>query len=100
MLDERQFAQFQNVDKGFVNDAGDKIGEPAWNRTAPYYRWLIDFYLFIILPLWLRARFWRADSRRTANRHPRLLEHPPGQALERWSFSSTSPKSPACRWRR
>jgi ABC-type transport system involved in multi-copper enzyme maturation permease subunit len=34
-----------------VSDAEDRIGEPIWNRTAPFYRWLIDFYLFIILPL-------------------------------------------------
>jgi hypothetical protein len=51
VLDDRQFAQFQAVDKGFVTDAQDRIGEPAWGRTAPFYRWLIDFYFFIILPL-------------------------------------------------
>ena len=51
VLDDRQFAQFQTVDKGLVTDAQDRIGEPAWNRTAPFYRWLIDFYFFIILPL-------------------------------------------------
>ena len=50
VLDERQFAQFQNLDKGFVSDAEDRIGEPAWNRTAAFYRWLIDFYFFIVLP--------------------------------------------------
>jgi hypothetical protein len=50
-LEERQLAQFQMVDKGLVTDAQDQIGEPAWNRTAPFYRWLIDFYFFIILPL-------------------------------------------------
>jgi len=51
VLEERQLAQFKLLEKGFVSDAEDKIGEPAWNRTAPYYRWLIDFYFFIILPL-------------------------------------------------
>ena len=51
VLDERQLAQFQTADKGLVTDAQDLIGEPAWNRTAPFYRWLIDFYFFIILPL-------------------------------------------------
>jgi len=51
VLDDRQFAQFQALDKGIVNDTQDRIGEPAWNRTAPFYRWLIDFYFFIILPL-------------------------------------------------
>ena len=51
VLDDRQFAQFQTVDKGLVTDAQDRIGEPAWNRTAPFYRWLIDLYFFIILPL-------------------------------------------------
>jgi len=50
-LDEKQFAQFQTIDKGFAGEANDKIGAPAWNRTAPFYRWLIDFYFFIILPL-------------------------------------------------
>ena len=51
VLDDRQFAQFQTLDKEFVSSAQDRIGEPAWNRTAPFYRWLIDFYFFIILPL-------------------------------------------------
>jgi hypothetical protein len=51
VLEERQFAQFQTLDKGFVSEIQEKIGEPAWNRTAPFYRWLIDFYFFIILPL-------------------------------------------------
>jgi hypothetical protein len=51
LLDERQLAQFGALDKAFAADALDQIGEPAWNRTAPFYRWLIDFYFFIILPL-------------------------------------------------
>ena len=51
VLNERQLAQFKLLEKGFVSEAEDKIGEPAWNRTAPFYRWLIDFYFFIILPL-------------------------------------------------
>jgi hypothetical protein len=51
VLDDRQFAQFQTLDKEFVSSTQDRIGEPAWNRTAPFYRWLIDFYFFIILPL-------------------------------------------------
>jgi len=51
VLDERQFAQFLPLDKGFVTGAQNRIGEPAWNRTAPFYRWLIDFYFFIVLPL-------------------------------------------------
>lgn len=51
VLDDRQFAQFRTLDKEFVSSTQDRIGEPAWNRTAPFYRWLIDFYFFIILPL-------------------------------------------------
>ena len=51
VLDDRQFQQFQEIDKDLVSGAQDRIGEPAWNRTAPFYRWLIDFYFFIILPL-------------------------------------------------
>jgi ABC-type transport system involved in multi-copper enzyme maturation permease subunit len=50
-LDARQFAQFQTLDKEFVANTEGQIGEPAWNRTAPFYHWLIDFYFFIILPL-------------------------------------------------
>jgi hypothetical protein len=50
-LDERQLAQLKRLDGGFVTDAQNLIGEPAWNRTAPFYRWLVDFYFFIILPL-------------------------------------------------
>jgi hypothetical protein len=40
ILNEAQMSQFRNSDQ-----------QPSWNRTAPFYHWLIDFYFFVILPL-------------------------------------------------
>jgi hypothetical protein len=50
ILDRGQMAQLDTLDNEFVNSAESAIGEPAWNRTAPFYRWLIDFYFFIVMP--------------------------------------------------
>jgi hypothetical protein len=51
MLDARQLAEFQVADKEWIANSENQVGEPAWNRTAPFYHWLIDLYFFIILPL-------------------------------------------------
>ena len=50
ILDRGQMTQFERLDDDYVNQSESRIGEPAWNRTAPFYRWLIDFYFFIVLP--------------------------------------------------
>jgi ABC-2 type transport system permease protein len=51
LLDPRQLAEFQVADKDWIASSENQVGEPAWNRTAPFYHWLIDLYFFIILPL-------------------------------------------------
>jgi len=50
-LEGRQFTEFQEWDKELVANTEGQISDTAWNRTAPFYHWLIDFYFFIILPL-------------------------------------------------
>jgi len=50
LLSSSQISQFEQLDNEFVGQAESAIGEPAWNRTAPFYRWLIDFYFFVVLP--------------------------------------------------
>jgi len=51
VLDENQFEQFRVLNRRAMTQSQDRVGEPAWNRTAPFYHWLVDFYFFIILPL-------------------------------------------------
>ncbi len=50
MLDERQFAFFQDFEKRSVLRAQQEV-RPLWGRTEPFYHWLIDLYFFVILPL-------------------------------------------------
>jgi ABC-type transport system involved in multi-copper enzyme maturation permease subunit len=50
-LDDRQFDMFASMNRDFARFSENQSDEPAWNRTAPFYRWLVDFYFFIILPL-------------------------------------------------
>jgi len=51
LLEARQLREFQAADKEWISNAEDQVGEPAWNRTAPFYHWLVDLYFFILLPL-------------------------------------------------
>ena len=51
ILDDRQVAQLQNAQRRFRDDRPAIIQELAWNRTAPFYHWLIDVYFFMLLPL-------------------------------------------------
>ncbi|MGA2556037.1 MAG: ABC transporter permease [Verrucomicrobiota bacterium] len=51
LLEARQLREFQAADKEWISNAEDQVGEPAWNRTAPFYHWLVDLYFFIFLPL-------------------------------------------------
>ena len=51
MAEARLLREFQAADKEWISNAEDQVGEPAWNRTAPFYHWLVDLYFFILLPL-------------------------------------------------
>ena len=44
VLDERQFAQFQNFEKRNALVSQSRAKEPVWNWSSPFYHWLIDFY--------------------------------------------------------
>jgi hypothetical protein len=50
VLDDRQFTLFQSFEKRKLLEAQGRISQPTWNRTGPFYHWLIDFYFFVILP--------------------------------------------------
>jgi hypothetical protein len=51
LLDERQFARFQNFESRKVLEAQRRPPQLVWTRTGAFYHWLIDFYFFVILPL-------------------------------------------------
>jgi len=50
VLDEEQLTQFKAFEKRSLLQ-GKNATQPFWNRTAPFYHWLIDFYFFVIMPL-------------------------------------------------
>lgn len=51
LLDERQFAEYVAFEQRMVDLSEGHVRERRWSRTEPFYRWLIDFYFFVILPL-------------------------------------------------
>lgn len=51
VLKEGQFAAYREFESGAVSRSKDRVSEVRWTRTEPFYRWLIDFYFFVILPL-------------------------------------------------
>jgi hypothetical protein len=51
VLDDRQFALFRTFNQEMLNTTETQVREPAWNRAAPFYYWLIPCYFFILLPL-------------------------------------------------
>jgi hypothetical protein len=51
VLDERQFAVFQNYRPPNRFEGSAPLADLKWNRTAPFYHWLIDLYFFILVPL-------------------------------------------------
>ncbi|MDB6037757.1 MAG: hypothetical protein JWM99_1598 [Verrucomicrobiales bacterium] len=51
VLDERQFAVFQNYRPPNRFEQPPPLADLQWNRTAPFYHWLIDLYFFILVPL-------------------------------------------------
>jgi hypothetical protein len=51
LLDERQFAQFQTFQRRSRTQRPPPVIDLVWDRTAPFYHWLIDVYFFILVPL-------------------------------------------------
>jgi ABC-2 family transporter protein len=53
LLNESQYRQFAIIAQRNRDNALGKVSVVLvpWNRTEPFYHWLIDFYFFIILPL-------------------------------------------------
>ncbi len=51
VLDDRQFAALQTFSQKNIAAAESTSPVVVWNRTSPFYHWLIDFYFFIALPL-------------------------------------------------
>jgi hypothetical protein len=51
ILDKGQFSRFQREDDGWMAVAVGQAGVPPWKWTEPFYRWLVDIYFFVILPL-------------------------------------------------
>jgi hypothetical protein len=51
VLDERQFAGFEDFRRRQILRSQNRSDEPAWSWTEAFYRWLIDLYFFILLPL-------------------------------------------------
>jgi hypothetical protein len=50
VLNEAQFDRFQRFEKNAVQRSQSAV-KPAWSRTESFYRWLVDFYFFVLLPL-------------------------------------------------
>ena len=51
VLDEGQFARFQTFQERNRDQRPPPVVDLSWDRTTPFYRWLIDVYFFILLPL-------------------------------------------------
>jgi hypothetical protein len=51
VLDDRQYRQFRNFENRRHDASLATVRQTTWNRTEPFYHWLIDFYFFVLLPL-------------------------------------------------
>ncbi len=53
VLNARQMTEFRDFEQKNRPAILARLKQPApsWGRTEPFYRWLVDFYFFIILPL-------------------------------------------------
>lgn len=51
VLDDEQFAPFQAYEGRRLDRTLRQVTSAGWKRAMPFYRWVIDFYFFIILPL-------------------------------------------------
>jgi hypothetical protein len=50
VLNDEQMDEFRKFEKRSVMVVQQRV-RPAWTRIEPFYRWLLDFYFFVILPL-------------------------------------------------
>jgi ABC-2 family transporter protein len=52
-LNDDQYEKFESNEEDARDAAIGRVSEVLvpWNRTEPFYHWLMDFYFFIILPL-------------------------------------------------
>lgn len=51
VLDERQFKVFKSWDGRRLVQETRPVAVAMWSRPEPFYRWLVDFYFFMIVPL-------------------------------------------------
>jgi len=51
LLSDAQIAQVRTIEERKLMSLERTRGQPFWNRTTPFHRWLIDFYFFVILPV-------------------------------------------------
>jgi hypothetical protein len=53
VLDDKQYAPFESMEQRNRDNAVRQVSEVSvpWSRTEPFYHWLMDFYLFTILPM-------------------------------------------------
>lgn len=51
LLDGNQIGPFLSFEKMQMDRSLNRVRDPRWGRVDPFYRWLIDFYFFMILPL-------------------------------------------------
>ena len=51
VLEGNQIGPFLAFEKLQMNRSLNRVRDPRWGRVDPFYRWLIDFYFFMILPL-------------------------------------------------
>jgi ABC-type transport system involved in multi-copper enzyme maturation permease subunit len=52
ILSDAQFEKFQSFEKRNRRRLDDLIdNQQEWGRTKPFYRWLVDVYFFLLLPL-------------------------------------------------
>lgn len=51
LLDGPQFNRFQSFEKKKRLESLEKVRQPLWARSGPFYHWLIDFYFWVLLPL-------------------------------------------------
>ncbi|MDB6053097.1 MAG: hypothetical protein JWN25_620 [Verrucomicrobiales bacterium] len=51
LLDEKVFAEFVEFQKPKFNQQPITLENGLWTRTSPFYRLLVDLYLFLVLPM-------------------------------------------------
>ncbi len=61
ILDERQFGEFRTYQPPNHFEPPPPLADLLWNRTAPFYHWLIDVYFFHPGPLKLHSDVRRID---------------------------------------